>query len=975
MYDLFVGKILCRFVVLGAVASRALNQCAQAVCVVVILLPFVEVLANSVASSNLCGKMVVRHRLALESRLLGRTVTSSCSRALATTRAGKGGPTAAPGQTETLWRQFFSDPSQWWDCRSEKVNPRYPDFKHKKTQYALWLDHRGNPPWVGAKLASMAPGTVQLDSFSWNRRLARYSKAGQPEKTVELFREMLQKGTTSDRFTFVPLLNACASVRALEEGRQAHEQIIQSGCEADVFVGCSLVNMYAKCGSMEDAQRVFNEMPSRDAFTWAAMILGHVKCGQGEKALELFRQMQQEGVQPNSFAFVGVVNACANLVALEEGRCAHEEIIQSGWDSNVFVGTSLVNMYAKCGSMEDAHRVFNKMSSRNVVTWTAMILGHVKCGQGQKALELFRQMQQEGVRPDSFTFVAVLNACASTVAIEEGRSAHKQIIQAGWDSDVIVGNSLVDMYAKCGSMDDAWRVFSKMPSRDVVTWTTMISGHVTCGEGQKALELFRQMQQEGLQPDSFTFVAVLNACASIVAIEEGRSAHEQIIQGGWDSNVFVANCLVDMYAKCGSMEDAHRVFNKMASRDVVTWNAMLLGHVTCGEGQKALELFRKMQQEGVQPDSFTFVAVLNACASVIAIEEGRSAHEQIIQSGWDSHVKVGNCLVDMYAKCGSMEDAWTVFNKMASRDVVSWSAILGGCAMHGHGKEALKHFEQMCEEGVQPDDITFVCLLSACSHAGLVDEGMRCYASMSTVYRISAKLEHYTCMIDLLGRAGHLQEAENMIKAMPYKPHANAWKALLGACRIHGNVEMGERVAKQIVELDPENASGYVLLSNIYAAAGNRHLCEKVEQRRKERGVKKKPGRTWIEVNNQVHTFVVDDQHHPQMIEIHAELNRLSGLMRDLGYVPHTKLVLHDVEEEEKGFQLCHHSEKLPIAFGLINTAPGSPLRIRKNLRVCEDCHSSTKFISKIVGRAIMVRDANRFHHFEDGVCSCMDYW
>jgi pentatricopeptide repeat protein len=222
-----------------------------------------------------------------------------------------------------------------------------------------------------------------------------------------------------------------------------------------------------------------------------------------------------------------------------------------------------------------------------------------------------------------------------------------------------------------------------------------------------------------------------------------------------------------------------------------------------------------MQQEVVPPDSFTFVAVLNACASVVAIEEGRTAHEQIIQSGWDSYVKVGNCLVDMYAKCGSMEDTWRVFNNMASRDVVSWNAILGGCAVHGHGKEVLKQFEWMCEEGVQPDDITFVCLLSACSHAGLVDEGMHCYASMSTVYMISAKLEHFTCMIDLLGRAGHLQEAENMIKAMPHKPHANTWKALLSTCRIHGNVEMGEHVAKQILELEPENASGYVLLSNI----------------------------------------------------------------------------------------------------------------------------------------------------------------
>jgi pentatricopeptide repeat protein len=281
----------------------------------------------------------------------------------------------------------------------------------------------------------------------------------------------------------------------------------------------------------------------------------------------------------------------------------------------------------------------------------------------------------------------------------------------------------------------------------------------------------------------------------------------------------------------------------------------------------------------------------------------------------------------------------------------------------------------MCEEGVEPNDVTFVCLLSACSHAGLVDEGMHCYTSMITDYMISAKLEHYTCMVDLLGRAGHLQEAENMIMAMPFEPHVAPWMALLGACRIHGNVEMGERVAKQILELDPENSAGYVLLSNIYAAAGNMHLSKNVEQQRKERGVKKQPGRTWIEVNNEVHTFVVDDQDHPQMIEIRAELQRLSGLMHDAGYVPDTNFVLHDVEEEEKLFHLCHHSEKLAIALGLINTPPGTPLRIRKNLRVCEDCHTSAKFISKVVGRAIMVRDVNRFHHFEDGICSCMGYW
>ncbi|CAM6014887.1 unnamed protein product [Sphagnum balticum] len=326
------------------------------------------------------------------------------------------------------------------------------------------------------------------------------------------------------------------------------------------------------------------------------------------------------------------------------------------------------------------------------------------------------------------------------------------------------------------------------------------------------------MQQEGVRPNSVTFVGVLNAYASVVALEESRCVHQQIVECGWDSDVFVGSSLVDMYAKFGSIEDASRVFKKLPSRDVVTWTAIILGHVQSGQGQKALELFQQMQQEGVRPKSVTIVGVLNACASIVALEEGRCVHQQIIEHGWDSDVFVANSLIDMYAKCGSMEDAWRVFNKMPSRDVVTWTTILGGCAMHRHGKEALKLFEQMCKEGVQPDDITFVCLLSACSHTGLVDEGMHSFAL------------------------------------------------------IHGNMEMAERVAKRIIEMEPENAAGYVLLSNIYTAAGSRHLCENVEWQRKGKGAKKQLGRTWIEVNNEVHAFVVEDQDHPQMIESNAEL-------------------------------------------------------------------------------------------------------
>ncbi|CAK9263310.1 unnamed protein product [Sphagnum jensenii] len=424
------------------------------------------------------------HRLTFESCRSRHTLTWS-HRALATSSGGNVRAVAA-GRIEKLWRQFFSDPSQWWDCRPEKVNSNYPDFKHKHTQDALWLVHRKNPTWVRAQLAAMAPGTVQLDMFSWNRRLARYVKAGQHEKTIELYQEMQQKGMSPDNFTFVPVLNACASLRALEAGRKVHEEIIQSGCEADVFVGNSLVDMYSKCGSIEDACKVFNNMPSRDVVTWNAMILGHVKCGQGQKALELFHQMQQKGVQPTPATLIGVLNACASMFALQEGRCTHEQIIESGWESDVFVGSSLVDMYAKCGSMEDAERVFNKMLSRNVVTWTTMILGYVKCGQGSKALELFQQMQQEGVQSDPVMFVGVLNACASIVALEEGRHAHEQIIQSGYESVAVVGNSLIDMYAKCGSIEDAKRVFNKLPSRDVVSWNVMIFGHVKYGQRAKS---------------------------------------------------------------------------------------------------------------------------------------------------------------------------------------------------------------------------------------------------------------------------------------------------------------------------------------------------------------------------------------------------------------------------------------------------------------------------------------------------------
>jgi pentatricopeptide repeat protein len=468
-----------------------------------------------------------------------------------------------------------------------------------------------------------------------------------------------------------------------------------------------------------------------------------------------------------------------------------------------------------------------------------MIMGYVKCGQGQKTLELYRQMELEGVQPDAVTFMGLLNACASLQALEEGRRIHVQIVQTGFESHVYVASSLVNMYAKCGSLENAWTVFNRMPARDVVAWSAMIIGHVKCGQGQKALELFQQMQHAGLQPDSVTFVGMLNACASEMALEVGRNIHEQIVQSGYESDVCVGSSLVDMYAKCGNIEDAWKVFNRMSTHTVVSWNAMILGHVKCGQGQKALDLFQRMKQEEVQPDPVTFVGVLNACAIIGAIEEGRCIHAHTIQSGCDSDAYVATSLIDMYAKCGSLEDAQKVFNKMPAHNIASWNAMLGGYAMHGHAEKALGQFEQMCEAGVEINSVTFLCLLAACSHAGTVDEGIHYLESMGSVYDISVAVENYAHVVDLLGHAGCLHDTEDLINTMSCEPNVVVWKALFAACRLHGNVEMGERIGKLVIALDPGSVIGYVLLSNIYATAGKWDLRANIQQQMSERGVRK----------------------------------------------------------------------------------------------------------------------------------------
>ncbi|XP_057843708.2 pentatricopeptide repeat-containing protein At2g22070 isoform X2 [Cryptomeria japonica] len=727
--------------------------------------------------------------------------------------------------------------------------------------------------------------------------------------------------------TYSRLLLDCVRRRCLREGMTVHGQLIKVGFEPYTYVLNCLIDMYVKCGRMDDARQVFENMPIRDFCSWTTVLSG----------------------------------------------------------------------YANSGHMDYARELFNKMPKRNVVSWNAMIAGYAREGFGKEnALNLYCQMQRMGFKPDGFTFASVLSVCASLRALGYGEEVHVQIIKIGMKFDVFVGTAVVDMYAKCGNIEIARQVFDEMPVRNVVSWTAMITGYAHNGRpeeaanffhqihcagyaqndyGEEALKLGFQMQWAGVKPNQFTYASILSVCSSLLAFEEGKQLHGKITKVGFESNVFVASSLVDLYGKSGNTDYARCLFEKAPRRDAISYNALIAGYVQGGHDEAALKLFFKMQQTDLKPDEVTFASVVSACASLAILEYGRHIHSHIISIGFISHINVANSLVTMYARCGSIEDAWQVFSNMFEHDLISWNAMITGYSQHGHGIESLRLFEQMLLKGMRPDAVTFIGVLTACSHAGLVDEGSRYFHSMSHEHHIMPRMDHCACMIDLFGRAGRLEEAEDYINKMPFEPDISIWMTLLSACRLHGNLVIGKRVAELLFTLEPQNTSSYVLLSNIYSAAGRWNDAAKVRKMMKDREVRKKPGCSWIEVKNRVHAFRSEDSSHPQSAEIYAVLKTLAGQMEDAGYVPNTSFVLHDMKEELKKQVLYHHSEKLAIAYGLMSTPSGHTIRIIKNLRVCGDCHTAAKFISKIVGRDIVIRDVIRFHHFKDGVCSCGDYW
>ncbi|WOG98301.1 hypothetical protein DCAR_0417642 [Daucus carota subsp. sativus] len=607
-------------------------------------------------------------------------------------------------------------------------------------------------------------------------------------------------------------------------------------------------------------------------------------------------------------------------------------------------------------------------------SWNTQLRELAKQGHYQKALYLYPQLLSSGASPNAFTFPFALKSCAALCLPVPGQQLHAHVIRTGCHSEPFVQTALMSMYCKCFLVENARKLFdeSTYARRLTVCYNALIAGYTHNSEFCDAVLLFRRMRLLGVAVNSVTMLGLVPGCTVPLHLGFGMSLHCLNVKCGLDGDMSVGNCLLTMYVRCGSVWSGRKFFDEMPEKGLISWNAMISGYAQNGHANLVLDLYREMELKGVSPDPVTLVAVLSSCANLGASEVGMEVEQKIKRRGFGSNQFLQNALVNMYARCGNLVKAQAIFDDMPEKNLVSWTAIIGGYGIHGHGDDAVKLFDQMIDAGIRPDKTVFVSVLSACSHAGLTKRGLEYFDSMEKKYRLQPGSEHYSCVVDLLGRAGRLKEAQELIESMSGKPDGAVWGALLGACKIHRNVELAELAFERVIELEPTNIGYYVLLSNLYSETKYTEGILKVRVMMRERKLRKDPGFSSVEYGGRNHLFMAGDRSHPQTEEIYAMLNRLEDLAKETS---ERRKIDDDGGNSELVSCARVHSERLAIAFALMNTALGSRILVTKNLRVCTDCHIFIKLVSKIVDRQFVIRDATRFHHFQNGVCSCNDYW
>ncbi|XP_016903260.2 pentatricopeptide repeat-containing protein At2g13600 isoform X2 [Cucumis melo] len=581
----------------------------------------------------------------------------------------------------------------------------------------------------------------------------------------------------------------------------------------------------------------------------------------------------------DSSPFSKLLNQCVRSRSARDTSRVHACIIKSPFASETFIQNRLIDVYGKCGCVDVARKLFDRMLERNIFSWNSiicaftksgflddavhifekmpevdqcswnsMISGFEQHGRFYEALVYFAQMHGHGFLVNEYSFGSALSACAGLQDLKLGSQIHSLVYRSNYLSDVYMGSALVDMYSKCGRVEYAQSAFDEMTVRSRVSWNSLITCYEQNGPVDEALKIFVEMIECGVEPDEVTLASVVSACATISAIKEGCTQN--------------------------------------------------------GENEEALILFRLLKRESIWPTHYTFGNLLNACANLADLQLGRQAHSHVLKHGFrfqygeDSDVFVGNSLIDMYMKCGSVENGCRVFQHMFERDCVSWNAMIVGYAQNGFGNKALEVFSKMLESGEGPDHVTMIGVLSACSHAGLLDEGRYYFRSMTAQHGLMPLKDHYTCMVDLLGRAGYLEEAKNLIEEMSMQPDAIVWGSLLAACKVHRNIQLGEYVVEKLLEVDPENSGPYVLLSNMYAENRDWKNVVRVRKLMRQRGVIKQPGCSWIEIQGELNVFMVKDKRHARKKEICMVLRTILHQMKQAGYVPYAGSNEFDEDEQ-----------------------------------------------------------------------------
>ncbi|KAI8001073.1 Pentatricopeptide repeat-containing protein [Camellia lanceoleosa] len=724
------------------------------------------------------------------------------------------------------------------------------------------------------------PNFATATTKSFNAEINRLSSSSAHNDVLLTYTLMLKTNTPPDAYTFPSLLKACTSLSLLSHGLSFHQQIIVNGFSSDSYIGSSLINFYSKFGFTNHARQVFDKMPERNLVPWTAIIGCYSRSGDVETAVCMFNRMRHKGIQPSS---VTVLSLLSGVFDVTHVQYVHACTIQYGFESDLALVNSMLNVYGKCGRVEDARDLFESMETRDVVSWNSLVSNYALVGNIREIFHLLSRMRIEGLEPDQQTFGSLVSATARQSNFEMGRLVHARILTSGIESDAHVETSLIVMYLKCGNFDNAFRIFERTSDKDVILWTAMISGLVQNEFADKALILFRSMLVSNVLPSTATIASALAACGQLGSLSLGTSIHAYMLRHRMPLDITAENSLVTMYVKCNHLEQSRFLFNTMEKRDVVSWNAIVAGYAQNGNLCESLHLFNEMRTTLQRPDSITVVSLLQACASIGALHQGIWVHNFVIRSCLGPCILINTALVDMYCKCGDLDTAMKCFDRISQHDLVSWSTIIAGYGSHGKGEIALEVYKKFLLIGLEPNHVIFLSVLSACSHNGLVNEGLNLFYSMKNEFRVEPKLEHLACVVDLLSRAGRVEYAYEFYKRMFPEPTIDVLGILLDSCRRSGNLELGNIIAREIFVSKPTDAGNYLQLAHGYASMDRWDGVSEAWIQMRSLGLKKLPGWSFIALNGTIMTFFNHHSSHPQFEGIVQVLKFLSQETRDLG--------------------------------------------------------------------------------------------